>query len=174
MTSNICFSKVQDFVGGLGFKNNNTCEEYLELHKRDILKKELSKFFAPEFLNRIDDVILFNSLNKEDIHQIIDLELEKLYKRVSALGLSLKVSTEAKDYIENKGFDSEYGARPLKRAIQKYLEDAVAEEIIKSNLKEGDSIQVDFDKKKNEITLKITKPKNSKKKTKEEPEQEGE
>ena len=127
----------------------------------------MKKSFAPEFLNRIDDVILFNSLNKEDIHQIIDLELEKLYKRVSALGLSLKVSTEAKDYIENKGFDSEYGARPLKRAIQKYLEDAVAEEIIKSNLKEGDSIQVDFDKEKNEITLKITKPKNSKKKTKE-------
>ncbi|MFZ9848668.1 MAG: ATP-dependent Clp protease ATP-binding subunit, partial [Flavobacteriales bacterium] len=92
----------------------------------------------------------------------------------ASLGLSLKVSTEAKDYIENKGFDSEYGARPLKRAIQKYLEDAVAEEIIKSNLKEGDSIQVDFDKEKNEITLKITKPKNPKKKTKEEPEQEGE
>ncbi len=173
MTSNIGTRKLKEFGTGVGFQTNAKLTAADE-NAKSVITSALKKSFAPEFLNRIDDVILFNSLSKEDIHQIIDLELEKLYKRVSALGLTLKVSTDAKDYIENKGFDSEYGARPLKRAIQKYLEDAVAEEIIKSNLKEGDSIQVDLDKEKNEITLKITKPKNSKKKTKEEPEQEGE
>ena len=110
-------------------------------------KKALKKAFAPEFLNRIDDVILFNSLQKEDIHKIIDIELKALYDRVEEMGYSLTLDQEAKDFIADKGYDVNFGARPLKRAIQKYLEDALAEEIINAHLSEGDKIKVILDKK---------------------------
>lgn len=105
---------------------------------------------------------MFNSLSREDIHKIIDIELNSLYGRINGLGYSIKISEEAKDYISDKGYDVQFGARPLKRAIQKYLEDPLAEEIIKSNLSEGDIIDVNFDKEKQEIKIKITKPKDSK------------
>src|SRR5690606_31175335 len=104
----------------------------------------LKKAFAPEFLNRIDDVVVFNPLEKEDIHKIIDIELEKLYQRIDGLGYQLKLTDAAKDYIADKGFDRQYGARPLKRAIQKYIEDALAEEIITSKISEGDQIEMDL------------------------------
>jgi len=110
-------------------------------------------------LNRIDDVIMFNSLTKEDIFKIIDIEMDGLIKRIETNGYKLKISKEAKDYIAEKGFDSNFGARPLKRAIQKYLEDPLAEEIINAQLMEGDSITVNFDKSKEELKIKITKPK---------------
>merc|ERR1712173_400249 len=108
--------------------------------QNSVIQSALKKAFAPEFLNRIDDVVMFNSLVREDIHKIIDIELEKLYGRINELGYKIKLSEAAKDFIANKGFDEKYGARPLKRAIQKYIEDPLAEEIINSNLEEGDTI----------------------------------
>ncbi|MFM7021799.1 MAG: ATP-dependent Clp protease ATP-binding subunit [Flavobacteriales bacterium] len=165
MTSNIGTRKLKEFGTGVGFQTSAKVVA-ADDDAKSVITGALRKSFAPEFLNRIDDVILFNALKAEDIHQIIDVELEKLYKRLTNIGLTMKLSTEAKDFIADKGYDAEYGARPLKRAIQKYLEDAVAEEIIQSNLKEGDIIQIDFDKEKQEIVLKVIKPK--KKKAKEE------
>ena len=131
-----------------------------------MIENALKKAFAPEFLNRIDDVIMFNNLSREDIHQIIDIELKNLYKRMEDLGYKIKLTESAKDFISDKGFDPNYGARPLKRAIQKYLEDPLAEEIIKAKLAEGDVIEVDFDTVKSEITIQVIKAK--KKKAKEE------
>ncbi len=117
------------------------------------------KSFAPEFLNRIDDVIIFSALEREHIHSIIDIELNKLYKRIEELNYKLTLTDAAKDYIADKGFDKKFGARPLKRAIQKYVEDALAEKIVNSKLKEGDSIKMDLDKEKKELTIKIIKAK---------------
>jgi len=122
----------------------------------------LKRAFAPEFLNRIDDVVLFNSLSKEDIFRIIDIELEKLYQRIDDLGYKVKMSTKAKNYIADKGFDDKFGARPLARAIQKYVEDPLAEQIINSEIEEGDSITIDFDDKKEEITVKVKKSEKAK------------
>ena len=112
-------------------------------------------------MNRIDDVIIFNALERKDIHAIIDIELEKLLSRISGLGYQLKLSDAAKDYIVDKGFDRQYGARPLKRAIQKYIEDALAEEIVNANLNENDTIYMDLDKESNELKIKIDKTKES-------------
>jgi ATP-dependent Clp protease ATP-binding subunit ClpC len=107
----------------------------------------------------VDDVMVFNPLDRDDIHKIIDIELNQLFDRINDLGYDLKLTEKAKDYIADKGFDKEYGARPLKRAIQKYIEDALAEEIINSNLREGDGITMDLDEKKGELTIKIKKQK---------------
>jgi ATP-dependent Clp protease ATP-binding subunit ClpC len=119
------------------------------------VEKALKKAFAPEFLNRIDDVIMFNPLTKEHIYQIIDIELKGLYERVNSLNYKLKISTAAKDYIAEKGYDVQFGARPLKRAIQKYLEDEMAEVIIKASVVEGDTISVGFEKKTEKIKIRI-------------------
>ena len=125
--------------------------------KIDFIENALKKSFAPEFLNRIDDVVVFNPLEKDDINKIIDIELEKLLNRINSLGYILTITDSAKSFIADKGFDKQYGARPLKRAIQKYIEDALAEEIVASNLKEGDKIKIDLDKKSEELTIKIEK-----------------
>jgi len=159
MTSNIGSRQIQDFGRGVGFST----KEFDEDRNKDIIQKALKKSFAPEFLNRIDDVVLFNSLSLEDIHQIIDIELEGLYARVDELGYKLVISKEAKDYIANKGYDSKFGARPLKRAIQKYLEDEMAEVIIEASITEGGIIEVNFNKKEEKIKIEI---KNTKKNTK--------
>jgi ATP-dependent Clp protease ATP-binding subunit ClpC len=103
--------------------------------------------------------MVFNALEREDIHKIIDIELDKLFARIADLGYELKLTDKAKDYIADKGFDKQYGARPLNRAIQKYIEDALAEEIINSSLQEGDGITMDLDEKTNELTIKIKKQK---------------
>src|SRR5690606_7925516 len=116
-----------------------------DTYQKTVIESALKKAFAPEFLNRIDDVIVFNPLEREDIHKIIDIELNKLYARIRDIGYELKLSDKAKDYIADKGFDREYGARPLKRAIQKYIEDVLAGEIVNSKLEEGDSIFMDLD-----------------------------
>ena len=161
MTSNIGSRQLKDFGQGVGFgtaaKSNQA-----DSHAKSVIENALKKTFAPEFLNRIDDVVVFNSLSREHIHKIIDIELSKLYNRIDGLGYKLKLSESAKDYIADKGFDKKYGARPLKRAIQKYIEDALAEEIINSKLKEGDSISINLDKKTNELIIKITKQKKKK------------
>jgi ATP-dependent Clp protease ATP-binding subunit ClpC len=165
MTSNIGSRQLKEFGQGVGF-NTSARSASVEANAKSVIENALRKAFAPEFLNRIDDVIMFNSLSKEDIHKIIDIELNHLIKRMEELNYKIKVGEDAKDFIAEKGYDSNYGARPLKRAIQKYLEDPLAEEIIKSKLSEGDSIEVGFDKEKSEITIIISRAK--KKKTKEE------
>ena len=163
MTSNIGARQLKDFGAGVGFgtaARNNQSDE----HAKGIIEGALKKSFAPEFLNRIDDVIVFNALERKDIHSIIDIELDKLLHRILDLGYTLKLSEKAKDYIADKGFDKKYGARPLKRAIQKYIEDALAEEIVNSKLTEGDTITMDLDEQKNELTIKIKKGKKVKEK----------
>ena len=156
MTSNIGSRQIQDFGRGVGFAT----KEFDEDRNKGIIQKALKKAFAPEFLNRIDDVILFNSLSLENIHKIIDIELEGLYQRVEDLGYKLIISKEAKNYIAEKGYDSKFGARPLKRAIQKYLEDEMAEVIIEASISEGDKIHVKYDKKADKIKIDIEKNKN--------------
>ncbi len=158
MTSNIGARKLKDFGNGVGFGTKSQTSQ-ADANAKGIIENALKKAFAPEFLNRVDDVMVFNALEREDIHKIIDIELDQLFNRIKDLGYDLKLSEKAKDYIADKGFDKDYGARPLKRAIQKYIEDALAEEIINSNLKEGDSIAMDLDEKTNELTIKIKKQK---------------
>ncbi len=158
MTSNIGARQLKDFGGGVGFGTSSKTAQ-ADAHAKSVIEGALKKSFAPEFLNRIDDVIVFNALEKEDIHLIIDIELDKLLKRIADLGYTLHLSDKAKDYIAEKGFDKKYGARPLKRAIQKYIEDALAEEIVNSKLSEGDTIALDLDEAKSELTIKIKKGK---------------
>ncbi len=117
----------------------------------------MKKTFAPEFLNRIDDVIVFNALEKEDINAIIEIELNKLFSRVKELGYTLSLSDKAKAYVAEKGFDKQFGARPLKSAIQKYVEDLLAEEIITSKINSGDEIFMDFEEGSEELTIKVQK-----------------
>ncbi len=155
MTSNIGARKLKDFGSGVGFGTSSQ-KAQADDNAKSIIEGALKKAFAPEFLNRIDDVVVFNALEREDIHKIIDIELNKLFDRIKDLGYNLKLSEKAKDYIADKGFDKQYGARPLKRAIQKYIEDALAEEIVKSNLNEGDEIQMDLDEKTNELKIEIS------------------
>jgi len=156
MTSNIGSRQLKDFGQGVGF-GTSAKKTQIDSHTKSVIEGALKKAFAPEFLNRIDDVVLFNNLEREDIFKIIDIELEKLLKRVSELGYTVEISTEAKDFIADKGFDSNYGARPLKRAIQKYLEDPMAEEIINSNLEEGDTVKVNYDEDAKDITVDVIK-----------------
>jgi ATP-dependent Clp protease ATP-binding subunit ClpC len=163
MTSNIGARQLKDFGTGVGF-GTTTRTEGQEDASKGVIENALKKAFAPEFLNRIDDVVMFNSLGREDIHKIIDIELGNLFGRVQGLGYSIKITDAAKDYIVEKGYDPNYGARPLKRAIQKYLEDPMAEEIIKSNLTEGDEIEVDYNKEKDQIIVSAHKPKGKKSK----------
>ncbi len=156
MTSNIGSRKLKDFGQGVGF-GTAAKRSQVDENARGVIESALKKSFAPEFLNRIDDVVIFNSLDRDDIHKIIDIELAKLYERIGLLGYNLTLSEKAKDYIADKGFDKEYGARPLNRAIQKYIEDVLAEEIITSKLSEGDQIFMDLDEDKNELTVNIKK-----------------
>ncbi|SNY99494.1 ATP-dependent Clp protease ATP-binding subunit [Flagellimonas pacifica] len=160
MTSNIGARQLKDFGQGVGF-GTAAKKAQADSHQKGVIENALKKAFAPEFLNRIDDVIVFNPLEREDIHKIIDIELNKLFKRIKDIGYDLSLSKKAKDYIADKGFDKQYGARPLKRAIQKYIEDALAEEIVNSKLDEGDSIFMDLDTKKEELTIKIKKSEKS-------------
>jgi ATP-dependent Clp protease ATP-binding subunit ClpC len=156
MTSNIGARKLKDFGQGVGFGTSAKTSQ-ANANSKSIIENALKKAFAPEFLNRIDDVTVFNALEKEDINKIIDIELEHLITRIKGLGYELNLSEKAKDYIADKGFDKEYGARPLKRAIQKYVEDALAEEIINSKLSQGDTINMDLDSKTNELIIQIKK-----------------
>ena len=158
LTSNIGTRQIAEFGHGIGF-DTQAKKASREDYNKSILQKALQKTFAPEFLNRIDDVIMFNSLGKEEINKIIDLELKGLYDRVKSLGYQLKIAPAARDFIAERGFDANYGARPLKRAIQKYLEDPMAEVLIKAGLSEGDTISVGFNSAKSEIKIKILKKK---------------
>ena len=156
MTSNIGSRQLKDFGQGVGFTTEAKKASKASFAK-GVIENALKKSFAPEFLNRIDDVVIFENLEKEDIHKIIDIELNHLYKRIEALGYTLKISARAKDYIVEKGWDPQFGARPLKRAIQKYVEDVLAEEMILHSLSHGDTILLDHDEKKDEMKVKIKK-----------------
>jgi len=156
MTSNVGARQLKDFGQGVGFGTAAKTAQ-ADTHSKGIIENALKKAFAPEFLNRIDDVVVFNALEKEDIDKIIDIEMAKLYDRVKDLGYDLSLSEKAKDYIAEKGFDRQFGARPLKRAIQKYVEDALAEEIIASKIHEGDQIFMDLDETLDELTIDIKK-----------------
>ncbi len=156
MTSNIGTRQLKDFGQGVGF-NTATKQAQNNEYAKSVIQNALKKAFAPEFLNRIDDVVLFNTLSKVEIFKIIDIELKGLFERVLALGYQIRISTAAKEFITEKGFDINFGARPLKRAIQKYLEDPMAEVIIKSTLADGDIISVGYNKKKESISIKVQK-----------------
>lgn len=145
MTSNIGVRQLKDFGEGVGFATASRIANAEENNKA-VIEKALKRTFSPEFLNRIDDVIVFNSLDKSHIFQIIDILMKGVLKRLAILGFSLELTEEAKTFIADKGYDSQFGARPLHRAIQKYLEDPLAEEILNMNIKNGDVLIADFDK----------------------------
>ena len=159
MTSNIGVKDLKDFGAGIGFATQAKKDNQDEVMKGTI-QKALKKAFAPEFLNRLDDVIVFNSLERKDIHKIIDISLEKVLVRIKDLGYDIELTDKAKDYIADKGYDPQYGARPLNRAIQKHVEDPLAEEILSGRIKEGDHILADINAK-NEIVFKPKKVKKS-------------
>ncbi len=123
-----------------------------------MIEKALKRTFSPEFLNRIDDVIIFNSLTKENIFKIIDILMKGVTKRLQSLGFTLELTEEAKNFIAEKGYDVQFGARPLHRAIQKYLEDPLAEEILNLHIKQGDIMIADLDKENSKITFNIQEP----------------
>ena len=155
MTSNIGSRQLKDFGRGIGFMAADKTND--NDYAKSVVQKALKSAFSPEFLNRIDDVIVFNPLSKEDIHKIIDIELKGLLKRVGELGYHIQVSDAAKEFLTEKGYDPQYGARPLKRAIQKYLEDELAEVIIKGDLPEGGTLYVDCDKENDKLKVKSKK-----------------
>ncbi|OFY17542.1 MAG: Clp protease ClpC [Bacteroidetes bacterium GWF2_33_38] len=158
MTSNIGSREIKEYGRGVGF-DTKAREEGMKDASNSIISKALKKAFAPEFLNRLDDVIMFNHLSIDDIHKIIDIEIKGLYKRIEGLGYKFKISAQAKDFIASKGYDIQFGARPLKRAIQKYLEDPMAEVIINSSISQEDTINIGFDSKKEEIKINVIKAK---------------
>jgi len=163
MTSNIGSRQLKDFGSGVGF-NTQSKKSGKSAHAQGVIENALKKAFAPEFLNRIDDVVVFNNLEREDIHKIIEIELQGLYGRIHQMGYKVSITSKAKDFLVEKGWDPHFGARPLKRSIQKHIEDELAEEIIKTKLNEGDTIVIDYSKVKDKITIKIRKKRVVKKK----------
>ena len=158
MTSNIGVRDLKDFGSGIGFVTKAKADSE-EAQMKATIKKSLKKAFSPEFLNRLDDVIVFNSLSREDIHKIIDITLSELYSRVEELGYHIELTGKAKDFLSEKGYDPQYGARPLNRAIQKYLEDPVAEEILKGELAEGGVLIADYSGKGDGLSFKVKRKK---------------
>lgn len=156
MTSNIGARQLQDFGTGVGF-GTKAKEEAKEDNSKSVIQNALRKAFSPEFLNRVDDMVMFKSLQREDIHKIIDLELNKLFQRIEGLGYILTLTEKAKDFIVEQGYDEKFGARPLKRAIQKFIEDPLAEGIINQNLNEGDTVIMDREEGQDELMLQFKK-----------------
>lgn len=157
MTSNVGTRQLKDFGKGVGFNTSTTTEADSEF-SRGVIQKALNRTFAPEFLNRVDDVIMFDQLSKDSIASIIDLELKGIFGRVTAMGYKLELTKEAKDYIAEKGYDVQFGARPLKRAIQKYLEDELADVVLGGELEAGDTILMELEPETKAIKAKIVKP----------------
>ena len=153
MTSNVGTRQLKEFGKGIGFSLPS--DDLSNEHAKSVIQKALNKTFAPEFLNRIDETVMFEPLSKEAIVQIIDLELAGLHKRVENLGYKLIVTEKAKKYVAEKGYEPQFGARPLKRSIQSNIEDKLSELIIRASVGEGNTIKIGFDAKKQEITSKI-------------------
>ena len=156
MTSNIGAREVKDFGSGVGFETSTRKAQAPEI-ERNLIRNALKKTFSPEFLNRIDDVIIFNTLEKKEIGKIIDLELNKLFTRINKIGYRLDLSKDAKDFIIEKGYDRKYGARPLNRAIQNYIEDLLAENVVANKIKEGDNILLDHKKGEDKLNFTVRK-----------------
>ena len=156
MTSNIGARQVKDFGSGLGFETASQKAQSSEIEK-GVIQKELKKTFSPEFLNRIDDIVIFNALEPKDIRLIVDIELVKLIERVQKLSYEISVTDSAKDFIAEKGYDSKFGARPLNRAIQKHVEDLIAENVVNNTLKEQDKIIIDKNEKEDALKLEVTR-----------------
>jgi ATP-dependent Clp protease ATP-binding subunit ClpC len=154
MTSNVGVKKLQDFGTGVGF-STKSLKENKSNEGEEILKKQLKKQFPPEFLNRLDDIIIFNYLKEKEIKKIVDLEVDKLKGRMEELGYKLKLTKSIKDYLVKVGYDENYGARPLNRAIQKHVEDPISEEVLKGNIKKGQTIILSYSKTKEKIDVKI-------------------
>ncbi|MCU7548227.1 ATP-dependent Clp protease ATP-binding subunit [Chitinophagaceae bacterium LB-8] len=157
MTSNIGVRQLKDFGEGVGFATQARQQNADENHKA-VIEKALKRTFSPEFLNRIDDVIIFNSLTKEHIFEIIDILMKGVMKRLNNLGFSLELTPDAKEFLADKGYDQQFGARPLHRAIQKYLEDPLAEEILNMHIKQGDILKADLDKENGKLKFELQKP----------------
>jgi len=163
MTSNIGSRQLKDFGTGVGFATSNKIDSQ-EADSKQVIEGALKKFFSPEFLNRVDDIIVFNSLAKQDIVNILEIQMKRMLKRIEELGYKIELSDEAKEFIAEQGFDSKFGARPLQRAIQKYLEDPLAEEILKGELLEGETVNIELDKENNLLKVKKgSAPKKTKK-----------
>ncbi len=160
MTSNIGVRDLKDFGSGIGFASAAKRENDEE-HMKTTIQNALKRAFSPEFLNRLDDLIVFNSLQREHIHKIIDLTLKKLFDRIIQIGYNVELTDKAKDFLAEKGYDHQFGARPLNRAIQKYLEDPVAEEILKGEVEEGGTVLAEYDGKSDALTIKVKKTKAS-------------
>lgn len=156
MTSNVGTRQLKDFGKGVGFSMSDTNEIDAE-HSRSVIQKALNKTFSPEFLNRIDDIVMFDQLNKDNIKKIIDLELKGVFKRVLELGYKLELAPDAKDFIAEKGYDVQYGARPLKRAIQRYLEDQLADVVLAGEANEGDTIVMELNEEKDGVKARVSK-----------------
>ena len=154
MTSNVGARKIQDFGDGVGF-STKTLKENINNNRTEVLKKELKKHFPPEFLNRLDDVVIFDPLEEKEIKQIVELEINKLKERMIELGYKLKLLRSIKDFLGEIGFDVEYGARPLNRAIQKYVEDPISEEVLKGHVTEGQTIVLSYSKVKEKVEVRI-------------------
>jgi ATP-dependent Clp protease ATP-binding subunit ClpC len=148
---------LKDFGEGVGFATQARMQHAEDNHKA-VIEKALKRTFSPEFLNRIDDVIIFNSLTKENIFEIIDILMKGVMKRLNNLGFSLELTPEAKEFLADKGYDQQFGARPLHRAIQKYLEDPLAEEILNMHIKQGDILKADLDKENGKLIFELQKP----------------
>ena len=154
MTSNIGSRQLKDFGQGVGF-GTQAKKDGKDEYSRSVIENALKRSFAPEFLNRIDDVIIFNSLERGDIHKIIDVELKKVFKRIEDMGFTVELTEKAHDFIAEKGWDEQYGARPLKRAIQRYVEDVLAEEIIRTKINVGEKIIIDYDENKDDMIVNV-------------------
>lgn len=163
MTSNVGARKLQEFGTGVGFGTKSKEDSQDEMAE-GVIQDSLKKAFSPEFLNRIDDVIVFKSLDKEDIKRIVDIPLIEVIGRVKEMGYTLKIDDTLKEYLVEKGYDEKYGARPLNRAIQKYVEDPISEKVLENELNIGDTITISYNSKVEDVKIDIKKPKNSKKK----------
>ncbi|MBP6694881.1 MAG: ATP-dependent Clp protease ATP-binding subunit, partial [Saprospiraceae bacterium] len=152
MTSNIGVRQLKDFGQGVGFATKSR-QESTEDHSKSVIQNALKKTFSPEFLNRIDDVVIFNSLDKEDIFKIIDINLNQLFSRVKSMDFDLQLTLDAKEFVADKGFDPQFGARPLNRAIQKYLEDPLAEYILSHQPAKGEHLIADINAAKDGIAI---------------------
>lgn len=152
MTSNIGARQVKDFGTGVGFETSNMKSQASDI-ERGVIESALKKTFAPEFLNRVDDIVIFNTLEKEDIDKIVEIELAKLTKRVEKLGFKITLTKAAKVFIADKGYDKKYGARPLNRAIQKYIEDLLAESVVNNKIEDDDEIIIDHSKGKEKLHI---------------------
>jgi len=159
MTSNAGTRQLKDFGRGIGFNTASNSSLMLDEkdteHARQIVQKALSKQFSPEFLNRLDEIITFDQLDLEAIKQIIDIELKGLYKRIGDLGYQIDISDEAKQFVAEKGYDVQFGARPLKRAIQNYIEDGISELIVNGDLPAGSTIHITKQSDKDELSFNV-------------------